>query len=243
MPQGPRGICGRGGEAVALTRETLQERLRQQLRQELVSGRFRAGEKIPEKELAAYFDVSRTPLREALARLEQEGLLISRPYTGYFFRTYSPAEIRGLLEVRVVLESTAARSAALQAGDDDIAGLAVLLAECERAANGDDLRTMVEANNAFHFEIARMSGNPWLPQILQTVQAHFGIVRLTSLGNPGRRLNIEREHRAICAAITARDAEAAARCMHSHLSHAADFLVGGLDLGQPPGSVPESAAS
>lgn len=210
---------------MALERKTTQEHIYLALRQELISGRFRFGDKIQEKELADDFQVSRTPMREAVARLEQEGLLVSRPYSGYFVREYSYDEIKGLVEIRILLESAAAQSFAERVTDEEGQTLQAKLERCEIAIDSGDVRAMVQANNDLHTYIAEASGNPWIPQLLQTVQAHFGIVRLNSLNDANRRSNIKQEHRNICNAIVTRDPAAAAQAMGVHLGNARTFVL------------------
>lgn len=208
-----------------LERSTAQTLIYKLLRQRLIEGEFLRGQKIPEKELEEALEVSRTPLREALARLEQEGLLVSRPYTGYFVREYTDEEINGLLDTRSVLESAAAEAAARIVTGDELASLKHKMEECEACIRSKDVPSMVNANNDFHFEIARLSGNPWLLQLMQIVQAHFGIVRLSSHRDASRRAITVSEHRKIYEAIAAHDPEKSAKRVRDHLANARESQI------------------
>jgi DNA-binding GntR family transcriptional regulator len=207
-----------------VNRKTTQDQIYTELRQILANGTFRQGERIQEDRLARQFNVSRTPLREALSKLVQDGLLVSVPYRGVFVRTYSVSEVQQLFEIRAQLESFAAQSACLRASDDELAEIRNCLGETERIIQDDQgLNEIIRANTRFHMAIAAAAHNTWLVSMLESLHAHFGLLRGTNLTNPTRRREVLTEHRALLGALLARDAAEAERLAKAHMADAWTF--------------------
>ncbi len=143
------------------------------LREQILSGEFKPGDRMSELRLVGPLGVSRTPLRLALAALEHEGLLRSLPAGGYVVREFTRADIRDAIEVRGVLEGTAARFAAERgAGRRDLRALRTINDSVEplvRRADYESFERYVALNEAFHARLLKMADSPLLERTLEGV--------------------------------------------------------------------------
>src|SRR5205807_1052722 len=134
------------------------------LRTMVLSGEVRPGERLGERELARRIQVSRTPLREALGRLERDGLAVSKPGLGYFAMEFDPKVVEELYEFREILEVPACRLAARRIGDGGVRALQDIMRQLARFERKkklriDELREEVHLGLRIHEVIARESGN------------------------------------------------------------------------------------
>ena len=202
------------------------------LRDLVVGGELAAGERLYEVKLAERLNVSRTPLRSALAQLEQEGLLERRGATGFFVRQFTVADVFDSIEIRGMLEGTAARLAAERGAEDaDVADLMRLLAELGEAVGTNecdfDLDAYAAANARFHDRIVAASGSRILSrQIEHAAGLPFASPSAFLDGQrtaPAfrRSMNIaQSQHRAVVEAIIAREGTRAEAIMREHARHA-----------------------
>jgi DNA-binding GntR family transcriptional regulator len=190
----------------------------QQLREAIVDGTFPADSPLTENSLAAHFNVSRTPVREALRRLEQDGL-VERGARGMQVRGRSPEEILEIYEVRIVLEGAAARAAADRHTDLDLLKLDQVHSTM-LAASTDDPERLATANRRFHEAIWATSHNATLVDLLDRLHAHLTRYRETTLTHPGRLETALAEHRELIAAIKAGDRDRAGRIAEEHMTGA-----------------------
>jgi GntR family transcriptional regulator, rspAB operon transcriptional repressor len=187
------------------------------LRDELVSMVRRPGEPIVEKEIAAAHGVSRTPVREAVLRLADEGLIDIFPQSGTFVSRIPLGALPEAMVIRRTLEETSARLAAERAGPAQIAEIeAVLKRQREVSARGDQ-DAFHHADEAFHAAIADAAGLPMLWSLVQQVKVQVDRVRRLTLPQKGRMPLLIREHSAVAAAIKRRDPDEAALRMGLHL--------------------------
>lgn len=187
----------------------------QRLRDRILEGSYEAGAALTETTLALDLSVSRTPIREALRRLEQDGL-VERGARGMQVRSRSPEEILEIYEVRVVLETAAARAAAERHTAFD----SMLLDQAHRAMLDtalDDEAQMATTNRAFHRQIWSMSHNATLIDLLARLDSHLIRYRETTLTYPGRWETVLEEHVELVKAIRDRDGERAAAIAESHM--------------------------
>ncbi|MGF1553035.1 MAG: GntR family transcriptional regulator [Paracoccaceae bacterium] len=184
------------------------------------------GLRMDERGLAERLGVSRTPLRGALARLEQEGFVETRPRRGVFVRRKSLGEVVEMLEMWGALESMGARLACQRADEAAIAALA-RRAEADAAAGregGADLGEHSEANIAFHRAVLALSGNARMIATGDGLIAHLAVVRRRAARDPARLERSARDHAGIVAAIEARDADLAARRVTAHNARLSAYL-------------------
>jgi DNA-binding GntR family transcriptional regulator len=180
-------------------------------------GEYRPGDRLVESELAERFGVSRTPIREALQRLETQSML-SRDGRSLIVAALDHNQMSELYVVRAELEGLAARLAARHATPEEVKVLREMVAE-DRALTGDP-NALARANRRFHTQIHRASHNRYLVQQLDLVHRSMALMASTSLAVAGRGPVALDEHDRIVDAIAAGDAEAADRALREHISSA-----------------------
>ncbi len=180
-------------------------------------GAYRPGDRLVESELAERLGVSRTPVREALQRLETQSML-TRDGRSLIVASLDHNQLAELYVVRSELEGLAARLAAQHATEEEIAVLRGMNAE-DRALMGDP-EALSRANRRFHKQIHLASHNRFLVQQLDLVHRHMALLATTSLAVDGRGEKALAEHDAIVDAIAARDGQAAYVSLRAHISRA-----------------------
>jgi DNA-binding GntR family transcriptional regulator len=183
----------------------------EQLAAQIIGGQLRAGERLVETRLAEQFGISRSPVREGLRMLANDGLVVLVERRGAIVKPLSPADIAESFACRMVLQGLAARQAAERWRDPELAPLRHLLGEMERALRDDDVEAYFNADVAYHEHICQLSGNARLQGLLGTLGREM--LRLRHLINTitGRQRESIVFHRQILAALEARDADAAER--------------------------------
>lgn len=199
------------------------EELYARLKDMAVGFRIRPGEKINEVALARELDASRTPLREALNRLVAEQLFDFEPGRGFFCRELDPDTVFGLYELREIMEVAAVRLACRRGSDDAIAALKQELYAHGLDYAGKTVREVTERDEAFHLGIARLTGNAELTGELERINERIRFVRWIDMAN--RVGGTKGEHRAIMAAIEARDADKAAALLQTHIAKRMDQVI------------------
>lgn len=181
-------------------------------------GTFLPGDRLVESELAERFGVSRTPVREALQRLETQGML-RRDGRSLIVASLDHNQLAELYAVRTELEGLAARLAARHATEEEVRVLRTMVAD-DRGLIGGDPRLLSRANKRFHKQIHLASHNRFLVQQLDMVHRSMALMANTSFAAEGRDVVALAEHGAIVAAIEARDGEAAYAALKTHISRA-----------------------
>jgi len=193
------------------------------VKQAILERELPPGESLVETALAERFNVSRTPIREALQRLEQDGL-VERGDRGLVVRDVSPEEILDIYEARIALEGTAARLAADRRTNLDLLQIRRQLNAMSEAEEGDDAR-MAATNHAFHTAVWLASHNPSLLDLLNRLDQHLARYPVTTLSYPGRWQTAITEHADILDAIDRRDAPGAEKLSVQHFTEARDIRL------------------
>ncbi len=180
-------------------------------------GVYKPGDRLVESELAERFGVSRTPIREALQRLETQSLL-TRDGRSLIVASLDHNQLAELYVVRTELEGLAARLAARHAADEEISVLKDMVEE-DRALLQDP-SALSRANRRFHKQIHLASHNRYLVQQLDLVHRSMALLATTSLAVDGRGVTALEEHAEIVAAIERRDGDAAYQALKDHISRA-----------------------
>ena len=178
-------------------------------------GTYRPGDRLVESELAERFGVSRTPIREALQRLETQSLL-ARDGRSLIVASLDHNQMAELYVVRRELEGLAARLAARHATEEEVRILREMVEEDN--ALQDNPRALSRANRRFHKQIHLASHNRYLVQQLDLVHRTMALMATTSLAAEGRGAIAQGEHDAIVSAIAARDEDAADAALREHIS-------------------------
>jgi DNA-binding GntR family transcriptional regulator len=201
---------------------TLRETVHESLKAMIVTGQLPPGSKLAEAELAARLKVSRTPVREALNRLEQDGLVTGRPRYGYVVADFDIKMFREAFELREVLDAYATELAVTRITPDDKALLRGLVRECEELAalpdrSPQDMFQELETGMEIHRAIARISGNEMLSGMLETILdkcQHYVWVELMRLDEWHLA---RKEHADIVEAVCAGDAPLAVALTREHI--------------------------
>jgi DNA-binding GntR family transcriptional regulator len=203
----------------------LADRVYNQLRDNIGSHQIRPGERLQEVSLAAQLGVSRTPVREALARLESEGMIVVEG-RGFVVPELTDADIEEIYELRFLLEPAAARSAVAEVtGASDLASMASAIDDAVAAEKNDDFRAFLDANSRFHNAWRALVPNRRMSKLLDQYVGHVRFLRVLTLGDPAARKAALTGMKNIHAAFKKRDADAAATAMHKHLEAARLYLV------------------
>ncbi|SDB43006.1 GntR family transcriptional regulator [Belnapia rosea] len=195
---------------------SLADQAYDRFREGLRSGAFRPGQRVVEVELADWLGMSRTPVREAIRRLQAEGLIAHRPARGLCVAQYDHAEVDELYGMREALEATAARLAARHAGRPDIMLLQRLVEEEARIPP----EAVAEHNRRFHRALHQAAHNRYLLRALAPISDALLLLGPTTLEEPGRAAAAREEHGRIVAAVAARDAAAAEAAARAHIAAA-----------------------
>lgn len=172
--------------------------------------------RLDERQLSEHLGVSRTPVREALSVLEQEGFVRSAPRRGIFVVRKSKDEILDMITVWAALESMAARLAAERASDADLEALRHMFDEFERAPPAEHVSEYSQANIRFHQTIIRLSECRLIEEMTENLFIHVRAIRVVSIRQENRAAKSMAEHRAIIDALEARDADRAERLVRDH---------------------------
>ncbi|MEH6524311.1 GntR family transcriptional regulator [Sulfitobacter sp.] len=193
------------------------DKLVDQIKQDIFTGVLRPGDKLEEAELVERFGVSRTPIREAIRSMVDCGLLETRPRKGAIVRSLSAKELHDLFEVAAELEGMACRLACENLTRNHMASIQKALDECGLAAAAQDTRGYADANLAFHAAIHAASGNIWLIDQLEQIEARINVYRLMPYEVVGRLEVSMQEHNDINDAIVNREGKVANELMRSHM--------------------------
>jgi DNA-binding GntR family transcriptional regulator len=199
------------------TAPSASERIHASLKASLLDFRLKPGQKLTEAQLSADFNVSRTPVREALQRLVREGLVLALPREGYFVKAFDLDEIDRYYEVRIALEALGVELAAGVMRPEVLADLEAVWSKPLAAIDQVDADLMVRMDETFHQTIAAESGNPVLLRFLREVNERIRIIRRLDFTQPGPVWKTYEDHAPILAHIKAGDAAGAAARMRRHI--------------------------
>ena len=202
------------------------ERAYRELRQLVIDNQLSAGSQMLELEAAERLGMSRTPVREAMLRLQQEGMVEIRPRHGMRVLPVSADDMREIYDVLTALESTAAYLVAERGlSKQQLAQLSGAVADMDRALDADDLVKWSQADEQFHHLLVQFSENSRLMQMVGTLWDQAHRVRLLTLKLRPKPIKSNRDHEALVTAIRKRDAELARRIHHDHRSKAGKMLT------------------
>ena len=203
---------------------TAASKIYSDLRIELVSLQRRPGEPISEAQIALSYGVSRTPVREAILKLSDEGLLEIYPQSGIFVSRIPIAALPEAIIIRKALEETTARLAAERATSSQVLALRSVLERQREANAAGDSDSFHQADEVFHATIADVAGYPGIWKYIQQVKVHVDRYRRLTLPQHGRITKVIAEHEAVLIAIEAHQPADARRAMEIHLESLLDNI-------------------
>jgi DNA-binding GntR family transcriptional regulator len=212
-------------DAIGAEARTLRGQVLLAVRSALASGTLAPGVRINELGLSARLGVSRGTLREALRRLEQEGLLVTLPHRGTFVRDLSAEEVTQVYGVRFALESYAAQSAAARLTPDVLATLRARLDELAAAVDAEDFRQGVTADLRFHEAICEASGNRFLVDQWRSLVGLIAAVMHTAGPEFLRPLQSIEDHQRLLDSLESRDPGRIAETWRAHFDEGAETVA------------------
>jgi DNA-binding GntR family transcriptional regulator len=204
---------------------SIGEALLSKIRSEILDGTLPPGQKLQQTEIADRFGISRMPVRDALYRLEGEGLVT---FEGGRVATVSALdmdEVVEVYEIRIVLEELAAQKAAKNISDDDLAELSKFEAQMEEASKQHDLGLYLDLDRHFHLKSYEPSGSPRLLALISRYWARTQHYRRAFTSKPGRMEHALEEHREILKRLQERDADGFAAITRQVLQEAMDGIL------------------
>ena len=184
---------------------------------ELIFGRLQPGQRINEAELARQLGISRNPIREAIRRLEERGLLVAVPRKGTFVRTFLHSDIDEIFSFRVVVERFAMEQALPQMTDADIDRIAGFVDAMVAAANANDEIALVENDLAFHLEICRLSKNRQTLHAFTNIQAEVQMLITMAERQFESQMAAAVDHWPVVEALRTRNPEKAMDAISDHI--------------------------
>ena len=218
VPAVTEPIAPADAEVTRIERPTLHNAVVSRLRDMITEGQIPPGVRIHEGQLGKQLGVSRTPLREALKVLAAEGLVNLIPRRGCYVTEISEQDLDEIFPLLAILEGRCAFEATQKATAKDLKRLEALHRALEGHAAAGQIEQFFETNQEFHTAIQELAANRWVTQVILDLRKVLKLTRLHSLTAEGRIEQSQNEHRAILAAMLARDPAAAELAMQAHLS-------------------------
>jgi DNA-binding GntR family transcriptional regulator len=203
----------------------LREIVFESLREAIINGNLEPGERMMEIQLADEMGVSRTPVREAIRKLELEGFVVMIPRKGAYVAGISLKDIADVFEIRAALESLAAALAAERITEEELESLECSLVKVAECTEADDLEALITVDTDFHDILYKASRNERLVQIVSNLREQIQRFRMTSLSQPGRMKDAMEEHRKLVEALSERNIELARTLAREHIEYAESSML------------------
>lgn len=207
----------------------LSERAYDSIKEAIVTFKVRPGEILTTGGLAEQLNISRTPVREALLRLELDGLVTLLPQKGAEVRSITAEDIMEIFELRVVLESYAMRVAIERFTESDFENLDAIMAKADEAFQRGETKRGSDIARELHNILIAKVNNDRMRRLLDELDDHYKRIRVVSSLIPGRLEKSFEQHKAIVAALKARDSSKAEKAIADHLISVRDETLEGLD--------------
>ncbi len=206
-----------------IQRQSLSEQVYNYIKRLILSGELKGGQKIPEEKIAQQFGVSRTPIREALRRLDEYGLVYLKPRSYAVVVELASQEAEQVAQVRAQLEVLSARQLAEHGTQEDFTVLDQIASECEESLEAGDIAATFEKDSQLHLEIARRTGNRHLFELFEKIDAKMQLLRLV-LHLPHEDLQrFIAQHQPLLRHMRAHNKEAAEAVMERHILEQLDY--------------------
>ena len=189
--------------------QTLREKILETIRDAILKGNLKPGEKVAEPELAERFGISRTPIREAFRQLESEGYLTVIPRKGAVVAALSERDVQEFYAIKSILEGYAASLAARNLTDKEIERLATVNRKLRSLAEEGDVRSFYRVHNEFHEIFLKAADNNKLNEMIHQLGMKFNRLRMASLSVKGRMVISVDEHEKLLDAFRRKDADLA----------------------------------
>jgi len=209
-------------DRAVIQRHSVASQVYHDLRARILSGQIPQGERLVESTIARLLGVSRAPVREAVNRLMEGGLLENRTHFGPSVIQMNPEKIRELYAVRNSIESLAVQAVAKRHSKEDIQELRQLIGNMQKRAEVDDLAGLVEAELVFHEALWRMAENPYVQKIAGLLFDHMRLALTVDNASYGNLIDVAREHEPLVDAIETGDPVKASEALTKHIMASLD---------------------
>ncbi len=189
------------------------------LREAILKGELKPGERLMELQLASKLGVSRTPIREAIRMLEQEGLAVTIPRRGAEVAKMTEKDMQDVLQIRDVLDELAASIACEQITPEELDDLRCTMREFEEYTKTGDLKRIAEADVRFHDIIYKATRNPKLENMLSNLREQMYRYRVEYLKDEKNYPTLVKEHSEIVEGLSAKDKDKVTKAMHKHVEN------------------------
>lgn len=203
----------------------LREIVFESIREAIIDGKLKPGERVMEVQLAEKLGVSRTPVREAIRKLELEGLLVMVPRKGAYVADVSLKDIVNVLEVRASLEGLAASLAAIRITEEELELLREKSSEFRNCVENNDVKGMIEKDSEFHDIILNAAKNNKLMGIIEGLREQVQRFRVTYFTEYNMTEYLAQEHQRILEAIENRDSDKAGNHAKEHIENIAGYIT------------------
>ncbi|MBF7096017.1 GntR family transcriptional regulator [Alkalibacter mobilis] len=200
------------------TYKPLREIVFTTMREAIINGDFKPGQRLMEVQLADQMGVSRTPVREAIRKLELEGLVVMVPRKGAYVAGLSSEDVKEVLEIRAVLEGLAASLAARNATEKDVEELKDIVEKFKSAANEQDVVKLINFDSDFHDVMYRTSKNKKLIQLISSLREQVQRFRVAYFTKIKSTQQLIEEHNQLVDAIAGKDSERARAVAETHIA-------------------------
>ncbi len=204
---------------------TLRERIVDFVKESIIKGGLKPGERVPEPELAERFGISRTPIREAFRQLESEGFITFTPRKGAIVSPITDKDVIEFYAIKGLLEGYAAKMACCKIGEKEIQRMADLNSQMERCADKNDVKNFFKLDNQLHDVFLKLCGNDKLYNFIHTIVQQFERFRRTSLSLPGRMQSSVKQHNEIIEAFKKRDVDLVERLVKANAEMGGELLA------------------
>lgn len=206
-----------------ISQYSVKRLLVEQIRNEIIKGNYAPGQRLRLRDLAAEFNISTQPVRDALSELEAEGLITSEPRRGAEVTQLSPAELQDIYDIRSTLEGMATRLAVPHLTEDELTALERLIEEMD--AHMGEIIELVRLNFEFHTTIYQAANRNHLLDLIETLRHRTEYYLHAYMIDLGGMPHAQEEHRAIVAACRQGDASLAADIMNEHITEAGQGII------------------
>ncbi|MBE9532279.1 MAG: GntR family transcriptional regulator [Proteobacteria bacterium] len=204
---------------------TLRERIVEFIKDAVISGSLKPGERVPESEIAERFGISRTPIREAFRQLESEGFLMMTPRKGAVVSPITDKDVREFYAIKSLLEGYAAEQACIELTDKEIKKLQDLNDEMEKNEDKGNVKNFFKLDNQFHEVFIKASRNEKLCALIHQLVEQFERFRITALSLPGRMHNSVAQHKEIIEAIEDKNVALVSKLVRANAESNCEVLV------------------
>lgn len=195
------------------------------LRAAILEGKLKSGQRLMEVQLAEQLGVSRTPVREAIRKLELEGLVVMLPRKGAYVANISVKDLMDVLEIRASLEGLGASLAAERRSDEDIKKLELIAAEFAEAVKSKNIEMLLKKDVEFHECIFEAANNKKLEKMINSLWEQVQRFRITYVSDPNASMSLIDEHKLILDAIKGGNTSDAKKFAVEHIEKAEQFML------------------